>query len=224
MEKKIEKKSGGMLGYIIWLVIIAVLIAMLIIKPTRDAYMSFSTAHSYISGFLNFAILASMGDLLACRISTGKWIINVTTIFKVLIWGIIGAAIALFFGAAYVGVGAMQGAHMLPFASSSFAHALFTAIFLNISFGPAMFTFHKFTDAFINAKYNKKPANMNALIEAIDWKTFFKFTVLTTVPCFWIPCHTIVFLLPENYRVLFAAFLSIALGLLLSLRNKATSK
>jgi len=223
-----EKKSGGILGYIIWVVIIAALIAMLIIPATRTAYINANGAQPYIVGFFNFAILATMGDLLAGRIASGKWTINITTFFKLLIWGFIGAAITLFFGLGYAGVGAMQAAHMLPFAGtgfgSQFAHALFTAILLNVSFGPAMFVFHKFTDTYINAKYNKKPSDLNSLIETIDWKTFFKFTVFTMLPCFWMPCHTIVFLLPKDYRVLLAAFLSIALGLLLSIKNKVASK
>ena len=41
-----------------------------------------------------------------------------------------------------------------------------------------------------------------------------------TIPCFWIPAHTITFLLPENYRILSAGFLSIALGLILTLAKK----
>ena len=38
-----------------------------------------------------------------------------------------------------------------------------------------------------------------------------------TIPLFWIPAQTITFLLPEDYRVLFAAFLSIVLGVLLAI-------
>lgn len=43
---------------------------------------------------------------------------------------------------------------------------------------------------------------------------------LKTCPYFWIPAHTIVFLLPNQYRVLVSAFLSIALGLLLAIAKK----
>jgi hypothetical protein len=213
---------------VLWGLIILLWIIVLVDPSTRGVYMSITGAHEYLGGFFNFAILATMGDLLAGRIGTKKWTINVATIFKLLIWGFIGMAITLFFGLGANGVADLQKAHMLPFAGtgfgSNFAHALFTSILLNVSFGPAMFIFHKFTDTYINAKFNKTPANMDALIESIDWKTFFKFTVLTTLPCFWIPCHTIVFLLPADYRVLMAAFLSIALGLLLSIKNKVSAK
>ncbi|NTV18536.1 MAG: Mpv17/PMP22 family protein, partial [Bacteroidales bacterium] len=52
---------------------------------------------------------------------------------------------------------------------------------------------------------------------------FLKFVVGKTIPLFWIPAHTITFMLPDQYKVLFAASLSIVLGLILSyakLRNQ----
>lgn len=219
-----KTKSMTWLFDILWVGVILAWIVILVIPSTRTQYLFFTGAHKYLGGFISFAVLATMGDLLAGRIATGKWTINAATFFKMLIWGFIGMAITLYFGIVGKGVTDMQKAHMIPFADSVFAHAFFTAALLNLSFGPAMFIFHKFTDAFINAKYNRTPSDINTLIESVDWKTFFKFTVFTTVPLFWIPCHTIDFLLPENYRVLFAAFLSIALGLLLSLKNKKKKK
>ncbi|GAB1473896.1 hypothetical protein MASR2M69_13370 [Bacteroidota bacterium] len=41
-----------------------------------------------------------------------------------------------------------------------------------------------------------------------------KFVVGKTIPLFWIPAHTITFLLPDTYKVIFAASLSIVLGLI----------
>jgi uncharacterized integral membrane protein len=37
-----------------------------------------------------------------------------------------------------------------------------------------------------------------------------------TIPLFWYPAHTITFLLPAGFQVLFAAVLGIVLGVLLS--------
>jgi hypothetical protein len=41
-----------------------------------------------------------------------------------------------------------------------------------------------------------------------------------TIPFFWYPAHTVTFLLPSEQRVLFAALLGIALGVLLALSSK----
>ena len=43
---------------------------------------------------------------------------------------------------------------------------------------------------------------------------------LKTVPLFWIPMHTVTFLLPAEYQVMMAAALSVALGVILSLGNR----
>ncbi|HRZ79119.1 MAG TPA: Mpv17/PMP22 family protein, partial [bacterium] len=42
---------------------------------------------------------------------------------------------------------------------------------------------------------------------------------LKTIPLFWIPAHTITFLLPENHRVLFAAILGVVLGVFLAIAS-----
>ena len=218
------KKQNPIMGDILWGLIILLWIVMLVVQPSREFYLEITKPQKYLSGFFNFAILATMGDLLAGRIGIGKWTFKITTIFKMLVWGFIGLGVTLFFGLMLNGVTAMQNANLLPFKGNNFAHAFMSAVLINISFGPAMFIFHKFTDAYIEAKYTKKPADLNSLTDRIDWKTFFKFTVLTTVPFFWIPCHTVDFLLPDEYKVLVAAFLSIALGLILSLRKKSVAK
>ena len=49
---------------------------------------------------------------------------------------------------------------------------------------------------------------------------FVSFVLMKTIPIFWIPAHTITFLLPSEYRVLSAAFLSIALGAILAFAKK----
>ena len=45
------------------------------------------------------------------------------------------------------------------------------------------------------------------------------FTLLKTIPLFWIPAHTVTFMLPAEYQVIMAAALSIALGIMLSLKK-----
>ena len=56
----------------------------------------------------------------------------------------------------------------------------------------------------------------SVVLARIDWQGFIGFVVLKTVPFFWIPAHTVTFLLPPEYRVLVAASLSIALGAILA--------
>ncbi|EQB89040.1 hypothetical protein M918_22160 [Clostridium sp. BL8] len=61
------------------------------------------------------------------------------------------------------------------------------------------------------------------LIKTIDWYGYIGFVVCKTIPIFWIPAHTITFLLPSEYRVLTAALLSIVLGAILATSKAKTS-
>ena len=91
---------------------------------------------------------------------------------------------------------------------------------MNLSFGPIMMGTHKITDKFIDLKYEAKKPSLKDAVKGVDWSGFINFVVFKTVPFFWIPAHTIVFLLPGEYRLVVAALLSIALGILLTLANK----
>lgn len=115
-----------------------------------------------------------------------------------------------------------MAAGRLPFKGSNLAEAFFGSAIMNVTFGPMMMAFHRFTDLFIDAKYEKKggKVTLKELIEKNDWNSLVEFSWLKTCPFFWIPAHTIVFLIPGNYRVLASAFLSIALGLLLAIAKK----
>lgn len=96
---------------------------------------------------------------------------------------------------------------------------------MNLSFGPSMMIFHRFTDTFLDMKYEKESSiSVSSIAKRIDWSGFYSFVILKTIPFFWIPAHTIVFLLPAEYRVIAAAFLSIALGGILAFAKKKPNK
>lgn len=85
-----------------------------------------------------------------------------------------------------------------------------------------MMAFHRFTELFIDTKYEKNggKVTLSELVEKNDWHSLVEFSWVKTCPFFWIPAHTIVFMIPTQYRVLASAFLSIALGLLLAIAKK----
>jgi hypothetical protein len=123
------------------------------------------------------------------------------------------------------GTAAAQASGRLPFKGSAIAQAFFGSAIMNVTFGPMMMVFHRFTDMYVDTRYEKNggSVSLKELIDKNDWNSLVEFTWLKTCPFFWIPAHTIVFLLPAQYRVLVSAFLSIALGLLLALAKKERS-
>ena len=68
------------------------------------------------------------------------------------------------------------------------------------------------------------PIRIRLAVERVDWNRFMAFVVGKTIPFFWIPAHTVTFLLPPEYRVFVAALLSIALGLILALASSRHAK
>jgi hypothetical protein len=107
---------------------------------------------------------------------------------------------------------------LLPFAGNTLATAFFTSVIINLSFAPSMMGFHRITDTFADLRFIEKQKNLKlkTIVKKVDWDNFVSFVVFITIPGFWIPAHTITFSLPKEYQVLMAAFLSIALGAILS--------
>ena len=196
-------------------------ILILVIPSTREAFKAFSAAHPYYAGFIKFSILATMGDLLGTRLVKNKYIIPKGVFFRAIVWGVIGMMVALIFTVFMAGAGVAQKAGLLPFEGVSFAQAFFGSTIMNLTFGPMMMVFHRFMDLFIDARYEKRgKITLSSLVDKLDWHSLVEFSWTKTCILFWIPAHTIVFMLPSEFRVLVSAFLSIALGLLLAFAKK----
>jgi hypothetical protein len=197
-------------------------VALLAAPATRAAFVAATGAHPYLVGFAKFLVLATMGELLAVRIAAGAWKAPRGLVYRALVWGLLGAAIVLVFEVFASGVGAAQAKGLLPFAGSRPAFAFFVSAVMNLSFAPAMMLAHRLTDTLIDMKC-ESPGSRVALGDIalrIDWKGFVGFVLFRTIPFFWIPAHTITFLLPPEYRVLAAALLSIALGAILAFAKR----
>lgn len=209
-------------GDFLWLGALLIWIVILVVPASRIAFITFTEVHPYMGGFIKFGILATMGDLLGIRILKGQWIIPNGIGYRVIVWGIIGLMITLLFSVYMGGTIAAQSVHRLPFNGSNIAQAFFASAIMNLTFGPVMMAFHRFTELFIDTKYEKNggKVTLNELVEKNDWHSLVEFSWVKTCPFFWIPAHTIVFMIPAQYRVLASAFLSIALGLLLAIAKK----
>jgi hypothetical protein len=91
---------------------------------------------------------------------------------------------------------------------------------MNLTFGISLFIGHRISDEIVEYRIrNSRFVKISAMIASVNWPEYLSF-VLKLLLFFWIPVHTIVFLLPDTYRVMAAAFLSILLGVFLSLGNR----
>ena len=177
----------------------------------------------YITGFISFAILSTLGELIAFRMTGKKWGLPAGILWRLLVWGLTGILITLVFQIFNGGVTLCMADGYLPGGNNVFLLAFLTSATMNIFFAPTFMTAHKIAETCIELKCGEKKMEKlspTTVLDNIDWHNLFSFVFIKTIPLFWIPAHTVAFLLPDEYRVIFASFLSIILGVLLSLGQK----
>ena len=213
-----------MLGFVI--AVFALFAAVLIIPSSREIFEKLSGNHPYLMGFVKFALLATAGELIAIKMATGTFSKPRYLIARIVIWGLIGIWITYMMKIFFLGAGAMIASGLLPGAKLSpvwhkLVRAFATAATMNLTFGPTFMAVHKCSDTYLALRAQRgKGVKLAEVIDSVDWKRFVSFTLFKTVPIFWIPAHTVTFLLPSEYQVMLAALLSVALGIILNLKKK----
>jgi hypothetical protein len=219
--------------------ILAVIAIFVFISPVTSWYMVFNKEHGMVMSFLKFALLATLGEIIALRIKTGNYNEpGFGIIPRMIVWGFLGLAINLAFnifasGApvflAYMGLKDAPAAMNGSFSGLKLLDAFTISTTMNLIFAPVMMTFHKITDIHIIANGGTvsgllKPIPFGPILKGINWDVMWNFIFKKTIPFFWIPAHTITFLLLPEFRVLFAALLGIALGLILAIGGQKAVK
>ena len=218
------------------IVMLAIFVPFFISPELYAWYKSFNAEHAMIMAFTKFALLSTLGEMLGCRISTGNY---TTPTFGVLprmvVWGLLGMAISMAMTVFSAGIPAfikgMGGEELVAqfmtegISWGKFVVALSISVMMNTFFAPVFMTFHKITDAHIaecggKLKALVTPIPMQRLIKGVNWDVQWGFIFKKTIPLFWYPAHTITFMLPGELRVLFAALLGVALGVILAIGLK----
>ncbi|MBR0277252.1 MAG: hypothetical protein IJQ50_02165 [Clostridia bacterium] len=216
-------KSKRILLPVISFGIILAFALILIIPSSREWFKEMSNTHPYVMGFVKFAFLATVGEIFAFKIAKKEWGLPVKTGVKFIIWGIIGLWITYMMKVFGSAMAALMNNGLLPNPQNpmlnTFLRALFTSLTMNLSFAPTFMAIHKCSDKYLELKSQNADKSTESVIKSIDWVGFVKFTLFKTVPIFWIPAHTITFMLPAEYQVIMAAALSVALGIILSLKK-----
>ena len=231
-------------GDIILIVCVAAVAALFAIPQTHAAEgFNWATAHHpYIMAFFKFAILATLGEMLALRIREGVYNKKGFGVLpRMIVWGFLGMAIAMsmvifksgtsvFLGTvadAITGnsghIDAYSGWSAWDFGWGKLGIAFAVSVLMNSIFAPVMMTFHKCTDIHITDNGGTvrgllRPMKMREIMSTkVNWDIQWNLVIKKTIPLFWFPMHTITFILPANLQVLFAALLGVALGLILAL-------
>ncbi len=158
------------------------------------------------SAMVQFAILGTFGEILSGWIKQKKVFYPFTmgiTLWKMVVWAILAVGIKYaFYG--YIGFVDYLVAHQYLPVLSEFGKAFAISAMMNLQFGLLLVLLHRALDNVPEKTKNWK--NIDKGIYSLIW--------------FWIPAHTLTFMLPDVYRIGLAALWSVVLGLILGLFNR----
>jgi hypothetical protein len=169
-------------------------------------YILLVKTHPIIMAMIQFAILGTFGEIIS------KWIINKKIslpfrvnilILKMLEWAILAVFIKYAFAGFHGFIETLINNGMLP-KLNLFFKAFAISVATNIQFGLFLVLFHRILDNLVMREKNWN--NIDKGFYSLLW--------------FWIPAHTITFMLPKVYQIGLAALWSVALGIILGFYNK----
>ncbi|MEG1498386.1 MAG: hypothetical protein RRX93_03345 [Bacteroidales bacterium] len=213
--------------------ILIVLAPFFIFDSVYTIYQFLNAHYAIAIGFVKFAMLSTLGEVIALRIRKGVYYDSSFGVLpRMLVWGVLGAWIVIamkVFGAGapmlsdyILGTnGEITSAMKGSFSIYKLIGAFSISLLMNTSFAPVFMTLHKISDTHI-LNYEGRlsalvhPIPFSQILSQLNWKVQWNFVFKKTIPFFWIPAHTITFLLPSEFQVLFAALLGVALGIILA--------
>lgn len=197
-------------------------------------YENFNKDHGFIMSFIKFALLATIGEMIGLRIKSGEYTFQGFGVLpRALVWGLLGitikAAFIIFTSGTidlltFMGMDNVRNTYMGAFTAQKLIIAFSISFMMNTIYAPLMMTTHKVTDTHIlntggTLKGLFSTINVDQILKQLNWDVQWNFVFKKTIPFFWYPAHTLTFMLPAEFQVLFAALLSIALGLILAIAS-----
>jgi hypothetical protein len=166
-----------------------------------EFYVSFVRQYPVLSAVIQFAVLGTLGEVisrwLALRKIYSPFPLNLL-VWKAVVWSILAVCIKL----AFVGFNGFIDALILNGYLPSmniYVRAFTVSTAMNLQFGPFLVIFHRILDNIYPKKSNWKKIDKGLL--SLLW--------------FWIPAHTVTFMLPTEFQIGLAAVWSVALGIIL---------
>jgi hypothetical protein len=170
-----------------------------------DWYIEWVTRSPFVSAFIQFALLGTLGELLSSVLRAKKLALPCSLpmlLGKIAAWGVLGIIIKLGFTGMRGFVAALNEHNLVPeFLTGTVGWAFVLSVNTNIFFGPQMMFIHRAEENLLSRRWD-----MSGLTKA--WLTLL---------WFWIPAHTVTFSLPKEFQIGLAALWSVALGLIMGL-------
>jgi len=156
---------------------------------------------------LQFAVLGTFGDVISKWMQQGRVFMPYKAqilILKMLEWAFLAITIKYAFVGFQGFVDSLVSHQLLP-ELGLFGRAFAVSVAMNLQFGLLLVMLHRFLDNLIAQQSNWK--NIDKGMWSLIW--------------FWIPAHTVTFMLDKPYQIGLAAIWSVVLGLILGYYNKS---
>ncbi|MCB5261895.1 MAG: hypothetical protein LHW64_04340 [Candidatus Cloacimonetes bacterium] len=173
-----------------------------------NLYLIWVRDNPILSAIVQFAILGTIGEIIS------KWLVQKSfkypfsfpmTLWKMLVWATLGVGTKYAFKGFTGFVDELIEQNMWPgFQGGSFGYAFSLSALMNLQFGLFLVIMHRVLDNLPAKQKNWK--NLDKSMYSLLW--------------FWIPAHTVTFMVPNDFRIGLAAIWSIALGLILGFFNR----
>jgi len=173
-----------------------------------QAYAEWVSRNLLLSAAIQFGILGTLGEIISIYIKRSKISTMgnpIQFILKILAWAVMGIVIKYgFTGMKGFTDTLISKGLLFNMKHGTLAWAFFMSLFTNLFFGPQMMLFHRLEENFIMWKWS-----FSGIKNA--W-----FTLIW----FWIPAHTLTFMLPAEYQIGLAALWSVALGIIMGISSQ----
>ncbi|MGE5707907.1 MAG: hypothetical protein ACM3YO_06215 [Bacteroidota bacterium] len=189
------------------------------------AYVHLLKAHPLGMAALQFMLLGTLGDWLAAKLRGGR-MGGMEGLCKLPTWAILGITVKYAFLGGTGATGSLLEHGFLP-GLGAFGFAFYKSLIVNTFYGPFMMIGHRLSDDYL-ARQGFRPgpilrdlpkARLWPGLASIHWDSMRR--SLSMIPIFWVPAHTLTFLLPEYLQVTMAAVWAIALGVMLGTFSRA---
>lgn len=171
-----------------------------------DWYIELVKAHPILTAMAQFAVLGTFGE------TASKWLVARRvfqpfglrgTLLRMAGWACLAVCIKYAFTGFVSFVDGLYAHALLP-ELGTFGRAFAVSLAMNLQFGPFLVIAHRLIDNAIDGTPNW--ANLDKGLLSLLW--------------FWVPAHTVTFLLPVDFRIGLAAVWSLALGIILGFYNR----
>jgi len=171
-----------------------------------NLYIELVNTYPIYSDMIKFAVLGTLGDIISKCMKQGKLFFPYKlpiVLLKMIAWAVIAITIKYAF-VGYQGFIDSLVAHQLLPELGLFGRAFSISVTMNLQYGLFLVVFHRFLDNLIAKQYHWK--NIDKGMLSLIW--------------FWIPAHTITFMLDKPYQIGLAAIWSVVLGIILGYYNR----